>query len=260
MEDRKGKTFLVTGGASGLGEATLRRLASEGANVAILDRDEERGQAIAKELGPRCVFFKMDATNEDSIKAAVQGAAAKFGSVHGVVNCAGVGSATTTINKKGGVHDSGIFDFVLKVNLYGTFNTAKYAAAEMAKNEPDANGLRGVIINTSSVAAFDGQKGQAAYSASKGAVTGMTLPMARDLGTYGIRVVTICPGIMETPLLAAASEKVKTGLSLSVVAPKRLGKPEEFAHMCTSIIDNAYLNGECIRLDGAIRMAYSSKI
>ncbi|GBG34250.1 3-hydroxyacyl-CoA dehydrogenase type-2 [Hondaea fermentalgiana] len=258
--DRKGKTYLVTGGASGLGEATARMLAAQGANVAILDRDEERGPAVCKELGPRSAFFKMDATKEESIKAAVQGAAAKFGGVHGVINCAGVGSATTTINKKGGVHDSGIFDFVVQVNLYGTFNASKYAAAEMAKNEPDENGLRGVIINTASVAAIDGQKGQAAYSASKGAVTGMTLPMARDLGTYGIRVLTILPGIMETPLMAAASDKVKTGLALSVVAPKRLGKPEEFAHMCTAIIDNGYLNGECIRLDGAIRMGYQSKI
>jgi len=177
---RAGKTYVVTGGASGLGEATVRRLASEGANVAILDRDEERASGIEKELGSKVKFFQMDATNEDSIKAAVDGVMARFGAIHGLINCAGVGSATTTINKKGGVHDSGIFDFVLKVNLYGTFNTSKHCAAVMAKNDPDQHGLRGIIINTSSVASIDGQKGQAAYSASKGAVNGMTLPMARD--------------------------------------------------------------------------------
>ncbi len=260
MTDRAGKTYIVTGGASGLGEATVRALAGQGANVAVLDRDDEKGQAICKELGPRTAFFEMDATNEDSVKAAVDGAAAKFGAIHGAINCAGVGAAHTTLNKKGGAHDSGIFDFVIKVNLYGVFNTCKYAATYMAKNEPDANGLRGVLINCSSVAGYEGQKGQVSYAASKGAVIAMTLPMARDLGSYGIRVLTICPGIMETPLMAAASEKVKAGLAVSVVAPKRLGKPEEFAQLCCSMIDNGYWNGETVRLDGGIRMGYASKI
>mmetsp|Transcript_14177 Transcript_14177/g.25363 ORF Transcript_14177/g.25363 Transcript_14177/m.25363 type:complete len:261 (-) Transcript_14177:58-840(-) len=260
MADRKGKTFLVSGGASGLGEATCRALAAQGANVGILDRDEERGEQLAKELGPRAAFFNIDATDEDSIKAAVDAAKEKFGGIHGCVTCAGVGAATTTINKKGGVHDSGIFDFVMKVNVYGVFNLAKYSAKYMAENEPDQHGLRGVVVNCASVAAIDGQKGQAAYGASKGAVVSMTLPMARDLGSFGIRVNTICPGIMETPMMAAASDKVKQGLAVSVVAPKRLGLPEEFAQLACHIIDNPYLNGESIRLDGGIRMGYQSKI
>eukprot|EP00511_Aplanochytrium_stocchinoi_P004280 CAMPEP_0204825470 /NCGR_PEP_ID=MMETSP1346-20131115/3345_1 /ASSEMBLY_ACC=CAM_ASM_000771 /TAXON_ID=215587 /ORGANISM="Aplanochytrium stocchinoi, Strain GSBS06" /LENGTH=260 /DNA_ID=CAMNT_0051953117 /DNA_START=105 /DNA_END=887 /DNA_ORIENTATION=+ len=257
--NRAGKTYLVSGGASGLGEATVRRLATEGANVAVLDRDAERGEALAKELGSNVAFFKMDATDEASIKQSVDDSLAKFGSIHGVVACAGIGAATTTIGKKG-AHDSGIFDFVLKVNLYGVFNLNKYAAVEMAKNEPDEHGLRGVIINCASVAAQDGQKGQVAYAASKGGVSAMTLPMARDLGRYGIRVMTILPGTMETPLMAAASDVVKQGLALNIIAPKRLGLPQEYASLCASIIDNPYLNGECIRLDGGIRMAYSSKL
>ena len=171
-----------------------------------------------------------------------------------------MGAATVTVDKKGAPHASSIFDFVMKVNLFGTFNMCKYSAAEMAKSKPDADGQRGVLINVASVAAIEGQKGQVAYAASKGAVTQMTLPMARDLGTYGIRVMTICPGIFETPLMAAASDVVKKGLAESVVAPKRLGQPPEFALLVTSIVENAYMNGEVIRLDGAIRMGYSSKI
>jgi len=259
MADRAGKTYVVSGGASGLGEATCRALAAQGANVAILDRDEERGKELEQALGPRAAFFQMDATIEESIKAAVDGAKQKFGAIHGAVTCAGVGAAMTTISKKG-VHDSGVFDFVMKVNVYGVFNLAKYAAKYMAENEPDQHGLRGVIVNCASVAAIDGQKGQAAYGASKGAVASMTLPMARDLGSYGIRVNTICPGIMSTPMMAAASEKVRQGLAVSVVAPKRLGLPEEFAQLTLAIIDNSYLNGETIRLDGGIRMGYASKI
>jgi len=227
--------------------------------VCILDRDEERGKQIEKELGPRAFFVSVDATKEETIKAAVDASLAKFGSIWGAIACAGVGSVHTTIGKKG-PHDSGIFDFVLQVNLYGVFNLCKYAAFAMAKNEPDSDGLRGVLINCASVAALEGQKGQVAYAASKGAVAAMTLPMARDLGTYGIRVNTICPGIMNTPMMAAATEKVRTGLAYSVIAPKRLGLPEEFAQLCVSIIDNSYLNGETIRLDGGIRMAYQSKI
>lgn len=258
--DRSGKTYLVSGGASGLGEAACRRLAAEGANVCVLDRDEERGKAIAAELGDKSEFYFIDATDEESIKKAVDAAAAKFGGIHGCIACAGIGAAQTTISKKFEAHDSKIFDFVIQVNLYGVFNLNKHCATYMAKNDPDQFGLRGVIINVASVAAQDGQKGQVSYAASKGAVTAMTLPMARDLGRHGIRVMTVLPGIMETPLMAAASDKVKEGLAISVIAPKRLGLPDEFANLCASIIDNAYLNGECIRLDGGIRMAYTSKI
>lgn len=203
----------------------------------------------------------MDATDEPSIKKAVEDACSKFGAIHGCVASAGVGAATTLLGKKRGqVHDSGIFDFVQKVNLYGVVNVNKYCADKMALNEADEHGLRGVIVNVASVAAQDGQKGQVAYAASKGAVAAMTLPMARDLGRYGIRVITILPGTMETPLMAAASDVVKKGLAMSIIAPKRLGLPEEFAHMVGACIDNTYLNGVTIRLDGGIRMPYASKI
>jgi 3-hydroxyacyl-CoA dehydrogenase/3-hydroxy-2-methylbutyryl-CoA dehydrogenase len=254
------KTYLVTGGASGLGEASARRLAALGANVALLDRDVARGQALAKELGSKTIFVEMDATKEESVKAAVDASMKKFGNIWGAVNCAGVGGATLTVDKKGAPHPTEVWDFVLKVNLFGTFNCCKYAAAYMTKNQPDENGLRGVLINVASVAALEGQKGQVAYAASKGAVTQMTLPMARDLGQFGIRVLTICPGIFDTPLMAAASDPVKKGLAESVVAPKRLGNPSEFGLLVTQLVENSYMNGEVIRLDGAIRMGYSSKI
>jgi len=257
------KTFVVTGGASGLGEATVRRLALLGANVGILDRDGERGEAIAKELGSRVAFFEMDATKEQSCKNAVQAAVTRFGNLWGAVNCAGGGGGKgplLTVDKAFNVHDSDAWDITMKLNLYGTFNVCKYAAAAMAKNTPDENGLRGCLVNCASVAAFDGQKGQVAYASAKGAVTQMTLPMARDLGVYGIRVNTIAPGIMNTPMLARATDKVKAGLALGVVAPKRLGLADEFALLATQIIDNAYLNGEVIRLDGGLRMDYTSKL
>ena len=180
MADRVGKTFVVTGGASGLGKATVELLFAQGANVAILDRDVEKGKALSSDLGPRAAFFEMDATKEETIKVAIDSAYEKFGRLDGAICCAGVGAAATTINRKG-VHASGIFDFVLKVNVYGVFNTCKYTAEKMAKNEPDANGLRGILINCSSVAGFEGQKGQVAYGASKGALNSMTLPMARGL-------------------------------------------------------------------------------
>lgn len=195
------KTFVVTGGASGLGEASVRRLASLGANVAILDRDTARGEAIAKELGKNVAFFEMDATKEESIKKAVDDSLAKFGNIWGAINSAGVGGATLTVDKKNKPHPTDVWNFVLAVNLNGTFNCCKYAAAHMAKNTPDENGLRGILINVASVAALEGQKGQVAYAASKGAVAAMTLPMARDLGPLGIRVLTVCPGIFDTPLV-----------------------------------------------------------
>lgn len=226
------------------------------------DRDTTRGPQIASELGKNVAFFEMDATKEDSIKKAIEATVAKFGAntLYGAVNSAGVGAATLTVDKKQAPHSSDVFDFVMKVNLYGTFNTCKYSAAIMAKNQPDEKGLRGVLINVASVAAIEGQKGQVAYAASKGAVTQMTLPMARDLGVYGIRVLTICPGIFDTPLMGAASDNVKKGLAESVVAPKRLGDPSEFGLLVTQMIENSYMNGEVIRLDGAIRMGYQSKI
>lgn len=203
----------------------------------------------------------MDATDEPSIKKAVEDAKAKFGSIHGCIASAGVGAAITTIGKKAGqVHNSEMFDLVQKINLYGVVNVNKYCADIMARQEPDEHGLRGVIINVASVAAQDGQKGQLAYAASKGAVASMTLPMARDLGRYGIRCICILPGTMETPLMAAASDAVKQGLSMSIIAPKRLGLPQEFAHLVTSCVDNTYLNGVTIRLDGGIRMPYASKM
>lgn len=256
----EGKTYLVTGGASGLGEAAVRRLASLGSNVAILDRDVEKGQALAKELGKNAGFFQMDATSEESIKKAVEDVQKQFGNIWGAVNSAGVGGATLTIDKTSKPHPTDTWNFVLAVNLNGTFNMCKYVAQIMSQNKPDANGLRGVLINVASVAALEGQKGQVAYAASKGAVTAMTLPMARDLGVFGIRVLTICPGIFDTPLMAMASDPVKVGLATSVITPKRLGRPHEFGLMVSQIIDNTYLNGENIRLDGGIRMGYSSKI
>ena len=197
----------------------------------------------------------MDATEEDSVKAAIAKTVESFGSLHGAINCAGIGSATLTLDKRGNTHNSGIFDFVNKLNVYGVFYSSCHAAAAMAKGEPDADKQRGVIINVSSVAGIEGQKGQLAYSASKGAVIGMTLPMARDLARFGIRVMTVCPGIIDTPLMQAASDKVKNGLLRQVVQPKRFGSPDEFAKLCCSIIDNHYLNGTIIRMDGGLRFA-----
>lgn len=252
---RKGQTFLVTGGASGLGLGTVRKLNAEGANVMIVDRNTEAGEALVKELGPSTTAFsEVDVTNETSVKASVDATVAKFGRLDGVVSCAGVGSATTTLGKKG-PHPLAMFDIVCKINLYGTFNVARFGAEAMAKNEPDASGLRGVIINVASVAAFEGQKGQLAYAASKGAVTAMNLPMARDLARFGVRVMCVAPGIMDTPMMQMVSPKVRDNLLTSVVCPKRFGQMEEFAHMVTTIIDNKYLNAQTIRLDAGIRMA-----
>lgn len=252
---RSGKTYFITGGASGLGEATVRRLCSEGANVAIADRDAERGPEIAKELGSRALFVEIDATDEKSVKAGIEKTVNHFGGLHGAINCAGIGSAALTVDKRGRTHNSGIFDFVMKLNTYGVFYASAHAAAAMAKGEPDKDKQRGVIINVSSVAGLEGQKGQLAYSASKGAVIGMTLPMARDLSRFGIRVMTVCPGIIDTPLMAMANEKVRQGLLRQVVEPKRFGQAAEFAQLCCQIIDNHYLNGTYIRLDGGLRFA-----
>jgi len=253
--DRAGKTYFITGGASGLGLATAKLLVSQGANVAIGDKNADDGKKAEQELGPKSLFVELDVTDKNSVRAAVKATVDKFKTLNGVVNCAGVGSAFTTIDKKLEPHNDRFFDFVCKINLYGTFYGSSEGAAAMAKLPADAEGNRGVIINVASVAAFEGQKGQLAYSASKGAVVGMTLPMARDLARYGIRVMTIAPGIIDTPLMQSAAPKVKEGLLASVAGPPRFGKAEEFAQLATAIIDNGYLNGETIRMDGGVRFA-----
>jgi len=251
---RAGQTFIVTGGASGLGLGTVKLLANEGANVMILDRNADLGNETAKTVGSTVAFTEVDVTDEESVKKAVAATVAKFGRLDGVINCAGIGSATTTLGPKG-PHPLAMWDLVLKINAYGTFNCARFGAEAMAKNQPDESGLRGVIINVASVAGLEGQKGQVAYAASKGAVIAMSLPMARDLAKVGIRVMCIAPGIMATPMMAMVQQKVKDNLMGSVVAPKRFGEISEFAHMVKTIIDNKYLNAETIRLDGGIRMA-----
>jgi len=251
---RAGQVYIVTGGASGLGLGTVQMLTSEGASCAILDRNEELGAEVVAKIGANAAFFPVDVTDEASCKKAVDDTVAKFGRLDGVVNCAGVGSATTTLGKKG-PHPMGLFDIVVKINLYGTFNLSRFGAEAMAKNEPDASGLRGIIVNVASVAAQDGQKGQVAYAASKGGVVAMSLPMARDLARFGIRVNCIAPGIMNTPLMQMAPQKIKDNLMKSVVAPKRFGDMSEFAQLCCHLIDNKYMNAQLIRLDAGIRMA-----
>merc|ERR1712194_34273 len=228
-------------------------LLSQGANVAIADMNAEAGNKIAQELGDKCLFVEMDATKRESVKAAVAASAEKFRSLSGIINCAGTGSAFTTIDKKMEPHNEQFWDFVVKLNLYGTFFGSSEGASAMAKLPADEEGNRGVIINVASAAAFDGQKGQLAYSAAKGGIVGMSLPMARDLSRYGIRVMCIAPGIIDTPLMQAAAPKVKDGLLTAVAGPKRFGQATEFAALCAHIIDNGYMNAECIRMDGGIR-------
>jgi len=249
----EGSVALVTGGASGLGAATARRLAAGGARVVIADRDEARGAALAAELGAGAVFAKMDVTDPAQVESALA-AAAGLGTLRVAVSCAGVGWAARTLDRTGKPHDLGLFATVIGVNLIGTFNVLRLAAAAIAKAEPLANGERGVIINTASVAAFDGQIGQIAYAASKAGVVGMTLPAARDLAPAGIRVVTIAPGIFDTPMLGALPEDKRAALAADVVFPKRLGSPDDYGALVAAIVDNGYLNGETIRLDGALRM------
>jgi NAD(P)-dependent dehydrogenase (short-subunit alcohol dehydrogenase family) len=245
---------LVSGGASGLGEACVRRFVAQGAKVVIVDLNEARGQALAQELGDLVRYVKANVADETDIQKAVDTAIEVFGSLQIAINCAGIGSASKTISKEG-PHSLDIFQKVIQVNLVGTFNVIRLAAWAMDKNNPNAEGERGVIINTASVAAFDGQIGQAAYSASKGGVVGMTLPIARDLARNGIRVVTIAPGLFLTPLLATLPDEAIDSLGKQVPFPPRLGNPAEYAHLAQSIVENVMLNGEVIRLDGAIRMA-----
>jgi NAD(P)-dependent dehydrogenase (short-subunit alcohol dehydrogenase family) len=249
----KNKTFFISGGGSGLGAATARLLVDSGANVVVADLNAEAGEALATALGRRARFAQTDVTDSDSIQAAIDLALETCGGLHGAINCAGIGMAERVVSKRG-VHDLERFNRVLAVNLSGTFNVIRLAAAAMIEAEPAASGERGVIVNTASVAAFDGQIGQAAYSASKGGVVGMTLPIARELARYGIRVMTIAPGIFDTPMLAGLPEAARQSLSEQVPFPPRLGRPAEYAALVKHIIENEMLNGEVIRLDGAIRM------
>jgi NAD(P)-dependent dehydrogenase (short-subunit alcohol dehydrogenase family) len=242
--------FLITGGASGLGAATARLFAEQGGKVVLADLNEETGNALAKELGG--VFVKCDVTREEDAVQAVE-AATQLGTLRGLVNCAGVAPAVKTVGKDG-PHPLDAFARTISINLIGTFNTLRLAAAAMSKNEPNELGERGVIVNTASVAAFDGQIGQAAYAASKAGVAGMTLPIARDLSRNAIRVMTIAPGIFETPMLLGMPQDVQDALGAMVPFPSRLGKPAEYAMLVKQIFDNPMLNGEVIRLDGAIRM------
>jgi NAD(P)-dependent dehydrogenase (short-subunit alcohol dehydrogenase family) len=253
MLDIKGASAIVTGGASGLGEATARLLAARGAKVVVADLNEAAGKQVASEIGG--VFAKTDVADEVQGQAAVD-AAGKLGPLRVLVNCAGLGSAARTVDRQGKPFDLKTFEFVVRVNLIGTFNMLRLAAAAISKTEPQADGERGAIVNTASVAAFDGQIGQAAYSASKGGVVGMTLPIARDLAAVGIRVNTIAPGLVDTPIYGKgeASEAFKANLARSVLFPNRLGTSEEFASLALEILTNSYMNAETIRMDGGIRM------
>jgi NAD(P)-dependent dehydrogenase (short-subunit alcohol dehydrogenase family) len=253
--DLAGKVAIVTGGASGLGRGTVEAYVAKGVKVAIFDMNEDNAnEVIAQQGADNVAFWSVNVADEDSVKAAVEGVVEKFGALHICNNYAGIGSACKTLSKNG-VFPLDEYMKIINVNLVGTFNVARYAAEQMAKNEPfNEHGGRGVIINTASVAAYEGQVGQLAYSASKGGVVGMTIPMARDLASYGIRVNTIVPGLIHTPLFESLPEKAYQSLEASVCYPPRLGRPEEIAHLSVCIAENDYMNGESIRLDGAIRM------
>jgi NAD(P)-dependent dehydrogenase (short-subunit alcohol dehydrogenase family) len=251
----EGSSVFVTGGASGLGAATVRALAARGARVAIYDLPRSKGAELEKEIGPAARFLAGDVTDEGQVGDALDAAIAAFGPLRGLVNCAGIGSASRTVGKDAEPFRLDVFRRTIEVNLIGTFNVIRLAAARMVGNEPDANGERGAIANTASIAAFEGQIGQAAYSASKGGVVGMTLPIARDLARHGIRVCTIAPGLFKTPLLMSLPEPALEALGRSIPFPSRLGEPAEYALLACHILENPMLNGETIRLDGALRMA-----
>ncbi len=245
---------VVVGGASGLGEATVRKIAAAGGKVAILDLDESRGQAITEEIGANIGFFKTDVTDTESVQAALDGTVDRFGGLHVSVNCAGVASPMKVIGKNGPVSIEK-FNLVIQVNLIGTMNVMRLAAEKMMNNAPMADNEKGVVINTASIAAFDGQIGQAAYASSKAGVVGMTLPVAREFADYGIRVMTIAPGIFGTPMLGELPEKTMEALAQMMPFPKRLGHPDEFALLVEHIVENPMFNGETIRLDAALRLA-----
>jgi len=250
----KGAVAVVTGGASGLGEACVLDLLQRGARVSILDLARERGENAATRMGDEVRFFKTDVTDEDAVREAMDGTVEEFGAIHVAINCAGTGDPAKVLGKKGPVSMEQ-FNRVVKLNLMGTMNVIRLSAARMVENQGNEDGEKGVIINTSSTAAFEGQIGQAAYSASKAAVAGMTLPIAREFAEYGIRIVTIAPGLFDTPLLGALPEKVKASLGNMVPFPARLGRPQEYSLLARQIIENPMLNGTTIRLDAALRMA-----
>jgi NAD(P)-dependent dehydrogenase (short-subunit alcohol dehydrogenase family) len=249
----EGASALVAGGASGLGEATSRALAAAGASVVIADLNAEKGEALSLELGGRASFVAADVTDGDAVATAVGRAAGVDGGLRISVCCAGIGWAERVAHKAG-PHNLEFFSNVVKVNLIGTFNVLRHAAAAMSENEPNEGGERGVCVNTASIAAFDGQIGQVAYAASKGGIVGMTLPAARDMASRGVRVVTIAPGLFDTPLLAALPEESREALGAGIPFPSRLGRPQEYARLVSEIVANPMLNGETIRLDGALRM------
>ena len=252
--DINGKVAIVTGGASGLGEATVRLYLEKGAKVAIFDMNDELGKALAAELGDDVLYQNVNVADEDAVQSAIDAVVAKFGAVHICNNFAGIGSAAKTVGRDG-AFPLDKYKFVLEVNLIGTFNVMRLAALQMSKQDPiDDDGGRGVVINTASIAAYEGQIGQVAYSASKGGVVGMTLPAARDLASFGIRVNTIVPGLIHTPLFDGLPDAAYESLSKSPLFPQRLGKPEEVAHLSQYIVENDYTNGECIRMDAGIRM------
>jgi NAD(P)-dependent dehydrogenase (short-subunit alcohol dehydrogenase family) len=252
--DIRAKVFLVSGGASGLGAATAQMLVGAGAHVMLADRNEQALAAQVDTLGPQARAMLTDVTDETSVQAAVDAAVEAFGALHGVVNCAGVVGGYKILGKDG-PHGLEAFRQIIDVNLIGTFNVLRLASMAMANGSADEAGERGVIINTASIAAYDGQIGQAAYAASKGAIVSMTLPAARELARYGIRVMTIAPGIFETPMMAGMTEQVRDSLAAGVPFPARLGRPQEYAALVRHILENSMLNGEVIRLDGALRMA-----
>jgi len=249
----KGCVAVVSGGASGLGEACCRLLVQNGGKAAILDLTEDKGKQLAAELGDAAIFCKTDVTSTESVQAAVDRTMEKFGAIHAAVNCAGVGFPAKVLSKKGPM-PMDHFNLVIQINLIGTMNVIRCAAEQMLKNTPNDEGEKGVVVNTASGAAFEGQIGQAAYSASKAGVVGMTLPIAREFADYGIRVVTIAPGLFDTPMVGGMTEEVRQSLIAKLLYPKRMGRPPEFALLVKQIIENPMLNGETIRLDGGVRM------
>ncbi|HKM38319.1 MAG TPA: 3-hydroxyacyl-CoA dehydrogenase [Thiopseudomonas sp.] len=246
-------TFVITGGASGLGAATARHLVAQGAGVVLLDINQHAVVAQAEQLGERALGIACDICDSQQVQHALDAATAHFGALHGLINCAGIVGGQRILGRKG-PHDLDDFSRVLQINVIGSFNMLRLTAQMMVDNPPNTEGERGVIINTASVAAYDGQLGQAAYASSKGAIVSMTLPAARELASYGIRVMTIAPGIFETPMMAGMTDEVRAGLCADVPFPPRLGKPEEYAALAQHIIENTMLNGEVIRIDGALRM------
>jgi 3-hydroxyacyl-CoA dehydrogenase/3-hydroxy-2-methylbutyryl-CoA dehydrogenase len=251
--NHKDVVALVTGGASGLGEASVIELVKKGARVAIVDVDAEKGEKLAANIGANAIFVKTDVTSEADVRQVIQNTINAFGKINVVINCAGVVNPGKLIGRKGPLALEA-FNKVLQINLVGTLNVVRLAAEQMMNNTPGEEGERGVIINSASIAAFEGQIGQVAYSASKAGIVGMTLPIAREISDYGIRIVTIAPGIFDTPMMAGLPQAVKEDMAKTVPFPKRLGKPNEFAQMVLHIIENTMLNGCCIRLDGALRM------